>query len=462
MTLSEQLAQRMAQHISQRALAPGARLPSVRHCAQQHAVSTSTVVAAYDLLQARGLVQALPQRGFFVRPSGPQAPVGSRSAAPLSPPAPVDATALIRGMFQGQGSKPSAGMGTLPESWLDAVPLQRALRQVCSRSTDWLRYGEPAGDSRLRQALARRLVDLGISATPEQFVTTTGATHALDLVCRTLLRPGDAVLVDEPGWAVEFARLTHMGMRLLPVSRGEHGPDLAQMQLLLQQHRPRLYVTVSVLHNPTGASLTPAVAHQLLRLAEAHDLTVVEDDTYAWLAPAHATRLAQLDGLRRTVYISGFSKILTPQWRVGYLAAAPALAQRLIDTKLLTTLTTPAPLEQAVALCLEQGQLRRHAERVSTRLAAARTRTVRLAREAGCTFVTPPAGLFGWVDVGTDTEVLATALLQEGWLTAPGVLFHATRRPGTLMRVNFATAQEARFWQRVVELRGPSPATNRA
>ena len=466
-TLSEQIAQRLAQQISQRLLAPGARLPSVRQAAQHHGVSTSTVVAAYDLLQARGLVLALPQRGFFVREPLPEtrsASAGGLGTAalplpplpPLPPQAPVDATALIRSMFQVQGSKPSPGMGTLPESWLDAAPLQRALRQVCSRSSqtnDWLRYGEPAGDTRLRQALSRRLAELGIAAAPEQFVTTTGATHALDLVCRTLLQPGDAVLVDDPGWATEFARLSRQGMRLLPVPRGEHGPDLAVMQTLLQQHRPRVYVTVSVLHNPTGASLSPAAAHQVLRLAEAHDLTIIEDDTYAWLAPPHATRLAQLDGLKRTVYVSGFSKILTPQWRVGYLAAAPELAQRLIDTKLLTTLTTPAPLEQAVALCLEQGQLRRHAERVTTRLASARARTVRLAHVAGCTFVTPPAGLFGWVDVGTDTEALARALLTEGWLTAPGALFHATRRPGTLMRVNFATAQEARFWQRLVELR---------
>jgi DNA-binding transcriptional MocR family regulator len=456
------MAQRMAQQISQRLLAPGARLPSVRQGARQHGVSTSTVVAAYELLQARGWVVALPQRGFFVRESVADARAGGTGTAsaalpPLPPPAPVDATALIRSMFQVQGSQPSPGMGTLPESWLDAAPLQRALRQVCSRGSqtgDWLRYGEPAGDARLRQALSQRLADLSIAATPEQFVTTTGATHALDLVCRTLLQPGDAVLVDDPGWATEFARLSRQGMRLLPVPRGEHGPDPAVMQALLEQHRPRVYVTVSVLHNPTGASLSPAAAHQVLRLAEAHDLTIVEDDSYAWLAPPHATRFAQLDGLKRTVYVSGFSKIITPQWRVGYLAAAPELAQRLIDTKLLTTLTTPAPLEQAVAICLEQGQLRRHAERVTTRLAAARARTVRLAREAGCTFVTPPAGLFGWVDVGTDTEALARVLLAEGWLTAPGALFHATRRAGTLMRVNFATAQDARFWQRVAELRG--------
>ena len=102
--------------------------------------------------------------------------------------------------------------------------------------------------------------------------------------------PGDTVLVDEPGWAVEFARLTQLGMRLLPVPRGADGPDLAVMRQRLESThgaaKPRLYVTVSVLHNPTGASLPLAAAHQLLQLAEAHDLTIVEDDTYAWLAPA--------------------------------------------------------------------------------------------------------------------------------------------------------------------------------
>jgi DNA-binding transcriptional MocR family regulator len=262
------------------------------------------------------------------------------------------------------------------------------------------------------------------------------------------------VLVDEPGWAVEYARLTRMGMRLLPVPRGADGPDLAVLEALLREHRPRVYVTVSVLHNPTGYSLSPAAAHQVLRLAEMHDVTIVEDDSYAWLAPLHSTRLAQLDGLRRTVYVSGFSKILTPQWRIGFIAASPALSERFIDTKLVSTLTTPAPLEQALAICLDQGALRRHAERVTARLDVARTRTVRLAREAGCEFVAPPAGLFGWLDVGCDTEQLAQRLLSDGWLTAPGTLFHASPRPTRLMRVNFATAQEPRFWRRLKQLRG--------
>jgi len=458
-SLGAQLAQRMAERIQRGGLAPGARLPSVRDGARLYGVSPSTVVTAYDQLQAQGLVEARRQRGFFVRePQRAQtsgAAAGALSASANSPlVAPLDATALIRGMFQ-QGSAPGGpGMGTLPEAWLDHALLDRALRRTLAQGGEALRYGNPAGDEALRQALARRLGgELGITAQAGQIVTTLGATHALDVVARTLLQPGDAVLVDEPGWAVEFARLTRMGMRLLPVPRGADGPDLAVMAQLLAAHKPRLYVTVSVLHNPTGNTLSLAAAHQILKLAELHDLTIVEDDTYAWLAPPHAPRLAALDGLQRTVYVSGFSKILAPNWRVGFVAAAPALAERLIDTKLLGTLTTPALLERAVAWCLDQGLLRRHAERVISQLDAARNRVVQLATDAGCRFATPPQGLFGWVDTGVDTEPLAQLMAAAGWLVAPGRLFHATPGASTLMRVNFASAQDARFWQAFVSTR---------
>ncbi len=192
------------------------------------------------------------------------------------------------------------------------------------------------------------------------------------------------------------ARLAALGMRVLPVPRGEDGPSLSVMQQLIEAHQPRLYVTVSVLHNPTGASLSLQRAHQLLRLAEAHDLHIVEDDTYAHLAAAHLPRLAALDGLQRCFYISGFSKILTPNWRVGYLAAPPAWVERLVDTKLLSTLTSPSLTERALAHCLEQGLLRRHVERVMQRLDAARARTVNAAEKHGFSFAAPPRGLFGW------------------------------------------------------------------
>lgn len=280
-----------------------------------------------------------------------------------------------------------------------------------------------------------------------------GATHALDIVSRTLLRAGDPVMVEEPGWAIEFARLAALGMRVLPVPRGVDGPDLDVMARYCEAHAPKLFVSVSVFHNPTGYCLTPASAHRVLQLANRHDFHIVEDDTYSHIAPDHATRLSALDGLQRTIYVSGFAKILAPNWRVGFLAASPDLVERLLDTKLLATLTTPALMEKALAWCIDQGQLRRHAERIRTRLDVARARSVKLALAAGCSFAAEPAGLFGWVDTGVDTDALAQRMLDEGYLIAPGALFHAQRQPGTLMRINFATTQDAAFWKVFMRVR---------
>jgi DNA-binding transcriptional MocR family regulator len=146
-------------------------------------------------------------------------------------------------------------------------------------------------------------------------------------------------------------------------------------------------------------------------------------------------------------YVSGFSKVLTPAWRVGYLAAAPERLRALTDTKLLDGLTSSPVLERAVALCLEQGRLRRHAQRLRERLASARQRVSALAARQGFAWASPPDGLFGWLDVGVDTERLAQPLLDAGWLIAPGALFSATRRPGSLMRINMATSLDPAFWR---------------
>lgn len=454
-TLTEQLSARFSERIRQRLLAPGTRLPSVRECARRHGVSAYTVVAAYDQLQAQGLVEARRQRGFFVREPAPE-PVRPHAPKSAPPPLPISATTLMRGMFQPPGAHPMPGLGTLPVEWLDLPMLAAALRKVTSGAQLAplaLQYGQPAGDPRLRRVLATRLADHGVVATPEQIVTTVGATHGLDVVTRSLVRAGDSVLVDEPGWSVEYARLAALGLRVLPVPRGEDGPDLAVMQRLIEAHHPRLYVTVSVLHNPTGASLSLGSAHRLLKLAQRHELHIVEDDSYAHLAPAHLPRMAALDALERTIYVSGFSKILAPNWRVGFIAAPLALVDRFVDTKLLSTLTTPSLTEQALAHCLEHGLLRRHAERVTAKLDAARARSVKLAEQHGCRFAAPPRGLFGWVDVGVDTERLARVMLDDGWLLAPGALFHATQRPTTLMRINFATTQDTRFWRALDQAR---------
>jgi DNA-binding transcriptional MocR family regulator len=193
----------------------------------------------------------------------------------------VIAATLIRGMFHPAGSRPQPGMGGLPPEWLENRFLGAALRRVAQPTSldgHSLRYGEPQGDRHLREVLADWLPTLGLNAQAEQIITTVGATQALDVVSRTLLRAGDAVMVEEPGWAIEFARFAAMGVRILPLPRTAQGPDLEVMERLCEAHAPKLFVSVSVLHNPTGACLSPSCAHRVLQLAQRFGFYIVEDD----------------------------------------------------------------------------------------------------------------------------------------------------------------------------------------
>ncbi|ARU06627.1 GntR family transcriptional regulator [Comamonas serinivorans] len=478
-TRTEQLAARFASRIRDHLLPAGTRLPSVRQCAQQQGVSPSTVVSAYDQLQAQGLIEARPHRGFFVREvvarrlqgEAHPAPVPFRAAPADAAPGPAEgvrdersaaaaamrnapsAASLMRGMFNPISDKPQPAMGMLPSAWLQTDFLAAAVRKAATQLHEVTAfYGDARGDAQLREVLAMRLQATQVPAQAHQVITTAGATQALDIIARTLLRPGDSVMVESPGWSVEFARLQALGLRMLPVPRGPEGPDLAVMARYCEAHAgtpqaPRLFISVSVLHNPTGYCLSPASAHRLLQLAHAHDFYIAEDDTYQHLAPEHMLRLSALDGLQRCIYVSGFSKILAPGWRIGYLAAPERWLEPLLDTKLLASLTAPALLERALAHCIEHGQLRRHALRVQAQLDAARSRSVRLARQAGARFVAEPAGLFGWVDTGVDTERLAQVLLDDGYLLAAGALFDPERAPSTCMRINFASTQTPEFWR---------------
>src|SRR5690606_15215752 len=135
------------------------------------------------------------------------------------------------------------------------------------------------------------------------------------LLCRYLIEPGDAVIVDDPCYFNFHALLRAHRAKAIGVPYTPNGPDIARFKEVLEKHRPRLYITNSALQNPTGATLSPVIAHRILKLAEEADLTIVEDDIFADFEWTPAPRLAAFDGLQRVVHIGSFSKTLSASVR---------------------------------------------------------------------------------------------------------------------------------------------------
>ena len=441
-SLAEQLAASLRRRIDEHALKPGTRLPSIRRLAQQQRVSRSTVVEAYDRLIAEGSVESRRGSGFYVRAGRAEhRPAKVARAARATTEQPLDVVWLLRSMLRQSPASDHPGAGLLPPAWLDEQRVAAAVRAVGrSAGSALLSYGVPEGYLPLRQQLSQRLAQAEIGVPPEQIVTTHGVTHGIDLVARHFIAPGDTVLVEDPAWYVMFGRFAAFGARVVGVPRGPDGPDTTVLANLLTRHQPKLFVVGSVLHNPTGTSISAANAHRLLKLADEYRFTIVEDDVYGDLHPGRALRLASLDQLRRVVYLGGFSKTLAANLRVGFIAASADLAPSLANLKMLTGLTTPELTERVVARILAEGQYRRHLDRLRGKLDAARDRTARALERMGAgLYAEPTAGIFLWADFGRDTNAIAVEASGQDILCAPGSLFSPTQLPSTWMRVSAAT-----------------------
>jgi DNA-binding transcriptional MocR family regulator len=439
--LAEQLAAWLALRIDEHALKPGTRLPSIRRFAEEKRVSRSTVVEAYDRLIAAGRVESRRGSGFYVRAARPSPAPARAIRSPKAAQQPIDVLWLLRSMLRQAPASDHPGAGLLPPAWLDDELVAGAVRAVGrSAGSALLSYGVPEGYLPLRQQLAQRLAQVEIGAAPEQIVTTNGVTHGIDLVARHFIAPGDTVFVEDPAWYVMFGRFAAFGARVVGVPRGPEGPDTAVLANLLTRHQPKLFVVGSVLHNPTSTSISAANVHRLLKLADEYGFAIVEDDVYGDLHPGRALRLASLDQFRRVVYLGGFSKTLAANLRVGFIAAAPELAQQLANLKMLTGLTTPELTERVVARILAEGQYRRHLDRLRGRLDAARDRTARALEKMGARLYTEPAaGIFLWADFGRDSNAIAVEASGQDILCAPGSLFSPTQLPSTWMRISAAT-----------------------
>lgn len=450
-SLTDQIVRSVQSRIDDKLLRTGARMPSIRQFAALHGVSRFTVVEAYDRLVAKGFLESRRGSGFFVREQAPMHAPGSLATSGAAVPQHLDVVWLIRNMLRQHPPQKMPGSGLLPGDWLDGQLIGNALKAVSRQNMNLLlQYGDPQGSVLLRQQLQRKLAALEISAVPEQILTTSGVTQALDLIARELTVPGDTIFVDDPAWFLMFGSFAALGAKVVGIPRLADGPDIARLAELAAVHKPKFYVINSVLHNPTSTSLSAAKAFHILKLAEQHDFTIVEDDIYCDLHPAGtgqpATRIASLDQLNRVIYLGGFSKTLAANLRVGFAAAAPDVVRRLADRKMLSALTTSDIGERVIYKILTDGHYRKHVDRLRGRLDQVRDSRLKQLEQVGLTVESvPAAGMFVWIETGCDTNVLTEKALDAGYLLAPGSLFSPSQLPSTRMRVNIASTLEPGF-----------------
>ncbi|WP_263145463.1 PLP-dependent aminotransferase family protein [Pseudomonas sp. RIT-PI-AD] len=442
--------------MNRRQLPPGARLPSIRGLAETLGVSKSTVVEAYDRLAAEGTIQARRGSGFYVcQPLPPMAlaEIGPRLERE------VDPLWVANQSLGAQEGLLKPGCGWLPADWLPQESLRRALRATARAEDAVLAdYATPLGLPALRQLLARRLGEHAIEADPEQILLADSGTHAIDLVCRFLLEPGDTVLVDDPCYFNFHPLLRAHRAKVVSVPYTPVGPDVARFEQALEAHRPRLYLTNSALHNPTGATLSPVVAHRLLKLAEQHALTIVEDDIFADFEPQPAPRLAAFDGLQRVVQVGSFSKTLSASVRCGYIAARPDWIAALADLKIATAFGSGRMSAELVYRMLKDGSYRRHVEGLRQRLGQAMPAAIRRLAALGITpWLEPRAGMFLWCRLpdGLDAVDLARRALRHDIVLAPGNAFSLSQSESAFMRFNVAQCTDNRLFEALAHLLRP-------
>jgi DNA-binding transcriptional MocR family regulator len=447
-TLVESVMATIRHRIAARSLTPGSRLPSIRALAKAMQISKSTVVEAYERLAAEGMIRSRPGSGFYA--AGPLAPLSLDEIGPRLDRA-IDPLWVSRQSLEAGDDILKPGCGWLPASWMPEAGLRRALRIMARADAAALTdYGTPLGLPPLRHLLARRLAEHGIVASPEQIMLTESGTQAIDLLCRFLLEPGDTVLVDDPCYFNFHALLRAHRAKVVGVPYTPSGPDIELFAQALIEHRPRLYITNSALHNPTGAVLSPVVAHRLLKLADQSGLTIIEDDIFADFEHTPAPRLAAFDGLSRVVHIGSFSKTLSASVRCGFIAAPRDWMEGLTGLKIATCFGGGRLASELVLTLLRDGSYRKHVDVLRARLSRAMNDTSSRLRAIGITpWMDQPAGMFVWCSLpeGIDAADMASRALSANVVLAPGNAFSLSQTASRFLRFNVAQSADERIFK---------------
>ena len=375
-------------------LLPGTRLPTHRQLAAKEGLALVTASRVYAELEAMGLVSGETGRGTFVRETS------------LPPGLGIDQKSVAVGMTDLNFNYPS-----LPGQ---AELLRNALRQLASGGDleSLLRYQPHAGRLHERASVARHLLARGLTAEAEQVLIVSGAQHGLAVTMMALLQPGDVIAADALTYSGFIVLAEALHLEIVPIPVTEQGPDLEALDSLCRNRRVRAVYSMPTLHNPLGWVMSADQRDSLVTIARKHDLLIIEDAAYAFLAENPPAPIAQL-APERTVYVSGLSKSVATGLRVGFVAAPTEKVSALERTIRATTWNTPGVLTAIASTWLDDGTVMQlEAEK---RQDAQARQTMAAEVLAGLPCICDPSSYFLWLPLSEDARAdqIAAALLRE-------------------------------------------------
>ena len=380
----QHIAQGLVEQIETGTLKPGEKLPSLRDMRLRTGVSLGTVLTAYAELESRGIIEARPRSGYYVR-QGFRQPAAPYSMPPPAAPRsrPVTRAALIKDVLSALGRHDllPLGVSVVAPELLPARQLTRLLTQVMRENGDHaLNYEPVQGHAELRRQIAFRSMDAGLDLSPDDLLITNGTVESLHLALKCVTRPDDTVLMQSPTYYCLIEMLEALGLRVVEVPStpgdGVHPADVARA---LKVCSPAAAVLTPNFNNPDG-SLTPEeVRPEVAALLHGAEVPIIEDDIYGDLhfGATRPSSFAAHGDPGMTLTCASFSKTLAPGFRVGWLAAGKwrDKAQAL---KVTTNVATASPMQRTVAEYLRRGLYDRHLKRLRTAVAR-QAETMRLA-----------------------------------------------------------------------------------
>ena len=455
MSRYQQLAEQTEALILNGVLRPGDRLPSVRQACRIHDVSPITVTQAYYILEGRGLIEARPKSGYFVRARLGQNLSEPEMTHPVGGSTQLQVSDFIFQILDSVRDSSVVPLGSsFPSPFLYPLDKLGRFLATAARKFDPLATVTdlPPGNEELRRQLALRYLTQGATVSPQEIVITSGAMEGLNLCLQAVTQPGDLIAIESPTFYAGLQASERLGLKVIEIpSHPREGVSLSALEDTLRHHPIKACLFMLNFANPTGSRVSDENKKALLELLRRYDVPLIEDDVYNELhfGPQAPLCSKAEDKTGLVMHVSSFSKCLAPGYRIGWVAAG-RYASRIQRQKLSSSLATTVPVQIALAEYLKHGGLENHLRHLRQTLALQEVEMVQAVERhfpTGTKLARPQGGYFLWLELPphVDTLLLQQQALERGISIAPGPIFSAKREFKNYLRLNFGHPDSQRL-----------------